>query len=64
MFKEYVTPTSDNVLDLRFASDFVDLLRRLLAYDPNERITASQALRHPYFNYILDDSGQVVAMKK
>ncbi|KAF9274631.1 dual specificity protein kinase kns1 [Mortierella alpina] len=62
--KEYVTPTSDDVLDLRFASDFVDLLRRLLAYDPNERITASQALRHPYFNYILDDSGQVVAMKK
>ncbi|KAF9982203.1 dual specificity protein kinase kns1 [Mortierella antarctica] len=62
--KEYVSPTSDDVLDLRFASDFVDLLRKLLAYDPNERITASQALRHPYFNYILDDSGQVVAMKK
>ncbi|KAF9958241.1 dual specificity protein kinase kns1 [Mortierella alpina] len=62
--KEYVSPTSDNVSDLRFASDFVDLLRRLLAYDPNDRISASQALRHPYFNYILDESGQVVAMKK
>ena len=28
----------------------VDLLNRLLTYDPERRITARQALRHPYFS--------------
>ena len=27
----------------------LDLLNRLLTYDPDRRITARQALRHPYF---------------
>lgn len=27
-----------------------DLLKNLLKYDPKERLTADQALRHPYFN--------------
>lgn len=27
----------------------IDLLQRLLAYDPQERITAKEALRHQYF---------------
>ncbi len=28
----------------------VDLLNRLLMYDPDKRITAKQALRHPFFS--------------
>ena len=28
----------------------MDLLKQMLAYDPNERITARKALEHPYFN--------------
>ncbi len=27
----------------------VDLMSRLLCYDPDERITAEEALKHPYF---------------
>ena len=27
----------------------VDLLQRMLVYDPKERITARKALQHPYF---------------
>lgn len=29
--------------------DAADLMRKLLAYDPKERISAAEALRHPYF---------------
>ena len=28
----------------------IDLLSKMLAYDPNARITASKALEHPFFN--------------
>ncbi len=28
----------------------IDLLSKMLAYDPNNRITASKALEHPFFN--------------
>jgi serine/threonine protein kinase len=30
--------------------DGVDLLSKMLAYDPFKRITAQAALKHPYFN--------------
>ena len=30
--------------------DALDLLERLLAYDPQARITASEALQHPFFD--------------
>ncbi|KAG0204773.1 dual specificity protein kinase kns1 [Mortierella sp. GBA30] len=65
-FKEYVAPMSESIhdLDLRFAAELLDLLRGLLAYDPAERITATEALRHPYFDYVLDESGRVTGVKK
>lgn len=31
------------------SSDCVNLIEKLLAYDPEERISARQALKHPYF---------------
>ncbi len=36
----------------RLANDAagLDLLARLLAYDPRARITAAEALRHPWFD--------------
>ncbi|CAL0326824.1 unnamed protein product [Lupinus luteus] len=32
------------------AGDLIDLLQRLLRYDPTERIKAREALRHPFFS--------------
>jgi serine/threonine protein kinase len=36
----------------------IDLLERLLCFDPTKRITAEQALKHPYF-YSLDDDNDM-----
>ncbi|KAJ8065716.1 hypothetical protein OCU04_006385 [Sclerotinia nivalis] len=33
----------------RFSKNFLDLLKKIFVYDPNERITAKQALQHPWF---------------
>jgi len=29
---------------------FLDLVRKLLMFDPKQRITVREALRHPYFH--------------
>jgi dual-specificity kinase len=33
----------------KFCRNFLDLLKKIFIYDPNERITAKQALQHPWF---------------
>ncbi len=32
-----------------FSKEFLDLLQKIFVYDPNHRITAKQALQHPWF---------------
>ena len=39
----------------------LDLLTRMLQYDPNKRLSAEQAMKHPYFN---DLKAQSAAMNK
>ncbi len=34
------------------SSDTVDLINQLCIYDPDHRISAAQALRHPYFDAV------------
>ncbi|KAF8935541.1 hypothetical protein BGZ58_004943, partial [Dissophora ornata] len=60
---DYVVPTGNRVENLNFAAALKDLLGQLLTYDPEKRITAAQALKHPYFSYIVDEAGQVVGKK-
>ena len=31
------------------STDAIDLIYKMCTYDPDERMTAKQALRHPYF---------------
>ncbi|KAG0250090.1 dual specificity protein kinase kns1 [Mortierella polycephala] len=61
--KDYVVPSSNRVESLTFAAELRDLLKQLLTYDPEKRITAAQALKHPYFHYVVDETGQVLGKK-
>ena len=36
----------------RVHAEGIDLLKKLLVYDKNERITPTEALKHPYFDVI------------
>lgn len=40
-----------------FNTLFLDLLRRIFVYNPRKRITAAQALQHPWFRELLQDDG-------
>jgi dual-specificity kinase len=40
-----------------FNRQFLDLLKKIFVYDPAKRITAKQALRHPWFKETLQDDG-------
>jgi serine/threonine protein kinase len=37
------------------SKELVDLLNKLLAYDPSERITAKEALKHEYFSDLFQE---------
>jgi len=49
--EEIVPPTC------RFNELFLDLLRRIFVYDPKKRITAHEALKHPWFKEMIQDDG-------
>jgi dual-specificity kinase len=40
-----------------FNKQFFDLLKRIFVYDPNKRITAKEALKHPWFREVVQDEG-------
>ncbi|POR32811.1 Dual specificity protein kinase lkh1 [Tolypocladium paradoxum] len=45
-----------------FYRDFLDLLRKMFVYDPSRRITAKQALEHPWFrDVVTPDDGTEAA---
>ncbi|KAK2762307.1 dual specificity protein kinase kns1 [Arachnomyces sp. PD_36] len=48
---DFILPTTS------FNKQFLDLLRKIFVYDPKNRITAKQALKHPWFKETLIDDG-------
>ena len=49
---EQIIPPSNE-----FNRKFLDLLRRVFVYDPKKRITAREALKHPWFDELVEDDG-------
>lgn len=49
-FPVYPMPESLSHLVPTLEADGVDLLEQMLQYDPAKRITAADAMKHPYFS--------------
>jgi len=52
------TGTGIEKLLVHVSADTVDLLKQLLAYDPEKRITSEQALQHEYFREMVETERQ------
>ena len=52
---EVIYPTNN------FNKLFLDLLRKIFVYEPAKRITARQALKHPWFEELVEDDGTEAA---
>jgi dual-specificity kinase len=47
----------------QFFKQFLDLLRKIFVYDPAQRITAKQALNHPWFKEVAQPDDGTEAAK-
>lgn len=63
LFSLPVSPGSDACfqdfipVNTPFNRQFLDLLRQIFVYDPKQRITAKEALKHPWFKESIIDDG-------
>jgi dual-specificity kinase len=50
----------------QFLKNFLDLLKKMFVYDPSQRITAKQALNHPFFKEMAhpDDGTEAAKIRK
>eukprot|EP00815_Leptocylindrus_aporus_P001167 CAMPEP_0116054830 /NCGR_PEP_ID=MMETSP0322-20121206/3047_1 /TAXON_ID=163516 /ORGANISM="Leptocylindrus danicus var. apora, Strain B651" /LENGTH=306 /DNA_ID=CAMNT_0003538321 /DNA_START=62 /DNA_END=979 /DNA_ORIENTATION=+ len=58
MMPRYPSPKNISSLVPTLDFDGVDLFRKMMAYDPSKRITASRALEHPFFSDITQSNQQ------
>ncbi|CAD8052206.1 unnamed protein product [Paramecium sonneborni] len=58
LYLEFNKSSLRTIQEMATMEDFVDLLKKLLEFDPTERITASQSLQHPFlrdFQFNIND---------
>ena len=56
ILKKEIIPGTNN-----FQKQFLDLLKKIFIYDANKRISAKDALRHPWFRESQNDEGAEAA---
>ena len=52
-FKDIIGCGLENMIG-ECSSDCLDILKKMLTYEPHKRISAGEALRHEYFHEILE----------
>lgn len=55
VFEQEIIPPSSNL-----NRQLLELLQKLLVYDPADRISAHEALKHPFFHVQLDEHGREI----
>lgn len=70
LYNQGHSQTDENLQDIipdtsRFSRLFLDLLLRIFTYDPKRRITAKEALQHPWFSDTAtpDDGTEAIRIK-
>ncbi|CEI98634.1 Putative CMGC/CLK protein kinase [Rhizopus microsporus] len=59
LLQDIVCPSTQPTSNAK--AQFLDLLSRMLIYDPNQRTSAREALRHPFFMIQFDEWGRELA---
>ena len=50
--QDIIPPTASN-----FNKQFLDLLKKIFIYDASKRLSAQEALKHPWFREVQNDEG-------
>ncbi|KAG0742334.1 hypothetical protein G6F57_005794 [Rhizopus arrhizus] len=62
LLKDIICPPNNTLFTTSNARiQFLDLLSKMLVYDPNKRISAREALRHPFFMINFDEWGREIS---
>lgn len=65
-FLQSLPPAGENAIEKHFKNApplAIDLMKKLLCFNPKERLTADQALAHPFFEGVKDEWGEITELK-
>ncbi|KAJ0399005.1 hypothetical protein P43SY_008325 [Pythium insidiosum] len=65
-FLQSLPPTPENAMERLFKSGpplALDLMKKLLCFNPRQRISADEALAHPFFDGVKEEWGEIAELK-
>ncbi|GLE09153.1 hypothetical protein PINS_up020744 [Pythium insidiosum] len=65
-FLQSLPPTPENAMERLFKSGpplALDLMKKLLCFNPKQRISADEALAHPFFDGVKEEWGEIAELK-
>ena len=52
IFMHFLNQQTYRMVDMEDHRQLFDLIQKMLAYEPSERISLAEALRHPFFDHV------------